>query len=157
MKLCQERRAEQKNLEFFGRERIMVQYEMPFSEMMFDFFDNLKSVSRGYASLDYEITGYRAARLVKLAVLINGDPVDALSVIVHRDNAQYKGRELVSKLRTLIPRQMYDVAIQAAIGSKIIARETVKAYRKDVTSKCYSGDVTRKRKLLERQKRGRRG
>ncbi|HPW45678.1 MAG TPA: translation elongation factor 4 [bacterium] len=154
MKLCQERRAEQKNLEFFGRERIMVQYEMPFSEMMFDFFDNLKSVSRGYASLDYEIIGYRAARLVKLTVLINGDPVDALSVIVHRDDAQYKGRELVSKLRTLIPRQMYDIAIQAAIGGKIIARETVKAYRKDVTSKCYGGDVTRKRKLLERQKEG---
>lgn len=154
MKLGQDRRGEQKHLEFFGKERVMVKYELPFSEMMFDFFDQLKSISRGYASLDYEITGYKPAKLVKLAVLINGDPVDALSTIVHREDAQYKGRELVHKLRGLIPRQMYDVAIQAAIGGKVIARETVKALRKDVTAKCYGGDVTRKRKLLEKQKEG---
>lgn len=154
MKLCQDRRGEQKHMEYFGRERVMIKYEIPFSEMMFDFFDQLKSISRGYASLDYEISGYRAANLVKLGILINGDPVDALSVIIHRENAQYKGRDLVHKLRGLIPRQMYDVAIQAAIGGRVIARETVKALRKDVTAKCYGGDVTRKRKLLEKQKEG---
>jgi GTP-binding protein LepA len=154
MKLCQDRRGTQLGLEYFGHDRVKIEYEMPFSEMMFDFFDAMKTVSRGYASLDYEITAYKPGKLVKLTVLINGDPVDALSMIVHREDAPYKGRELVKKLRGLIPRQMYEVAIQAAIGGKVIARETVKALRKDVIAKCYGGDVTRKRKLLEKQKEG---
>jgi len=151
--LCIGKRGNQIDLRYHGRQ-VHVTYEMPLAEVVFDFFDKLKSISRGYASLDYEFKEYRAADVVKLDVLINGDRVDALSVIVHRANAAYRGRELAAKMRGLIPRQMYDVAIQAAIGSTIVARENVKAMRKDVLAKCYGGDITRKKKLLEKQKAG---
>jgi GTP-binding protein LepA len=151
--LCNQKRGHQVDLHYHGRQ-VKVVYEMPMAEVVMDFFDKLKSVSRGYASLDYEFKEYRAADVVKLDILINGEKVDALSLIVHRANSQYRGRELASKMRELIPRQMYDVAIQAAIGTNILARENVKAMRKDVLAKCYGGDITRKKKLLEKQKAG---
>jgi GTP-binding protein LepA len=154
MNLCEERRGVQRDLRFAGRGRAILHYEMPLAEVVFDFYDRLKSVSRGYASLDYEFLDFRAGSLVKLDLRINGDVLDALSVIVHRDRSYERGRVLCEKMREHIPRQMFDVAIQASIGAKIIARESVKALRKNVTAKCYGGDITRKRKLLEKQKEG---
>jgi GTP-binding protein LepA len=152
-KLAQEKRGEHKSLEYLGK-RVHIRFDFPLSEIVVDFYDKLKSISKGYASFDYEVTDFRASDIVKLDILLNGDPVDALSVIVHRDKAYERGKALVEKLRGVIPRQMYEVAIQAAIGSRVIARETVKAMGKNVTAKCYGGDITRKRKLLEKQKEG---
>ncbi|MBI2205778.1 MAG: elongation factor 4 [Candidatus Rokubacteria bacterium] len=152
-KLAQDKRGVHKTLEYLGK-RVHIQFDFPLSEIVIDFYDRLKSISKGYASFDYEFSDFRSSELVKLDILLNGDPVDALSIIVHRDKAYEKGKALVEKLRAVIPRQLYEVAIQAAIGSRVIARETVKAMGKNVTAKCYGGDITRKRKLLERQKEG---
>jgi GTP-binding protein LepA len=154
LQLCQEKRGVQKSLEYLSANRVLITYELPFNEVVLDFYDRLKTLSRGYASLDYHVTGYWTSPLVKMDILVNGDPVDALSVIVHRDAAYDRGRALASKMRELIPRQMFEVAIQAAVGGRIIARESVKALRKNVLAKCYGGDITRKRKLLEKQKEG---
>jgi GTP-binding protein LepA len=154
MALCNERRGIQEKLDYTTSERVTLTYHLPLAEMVFDFYDILKSSTRGYASMDYALLDYRPSDLVKMDVLINDEPLDALSLIIHKEKSYFKGRELVKKLKELIERQMFQINIQAAIGSKIIARETISAYRKDVTSKCYGGDISRKRKLLEKQKEG---
>ena len=154
MKLCQDRRAEYISTEYLDTERVLLVYEIPLSEIVLDFYDKIKSLTSGYGSFHYEFIGYRQSRLVRMDILINGDIVDALSTIVFKDNAYYRGKSLVAKMKEVIPRQLFEVVIQAAIGSKVISRDSIKALRKNVTAKCYGGDITRKRKLWEKQKEG---
>lgn len=154
MEISQDKRGVFKNMDYLDTNRVMITYHIPLNEIIFDYFDRLKSATKGYASLDYELADYQESKLVKVDILLNGDPVDALSTIVHKDRAQSRGRQLASKLKEIIPQQMFEIPIQAAIGSKVIARENVRARRKDVLAKCYGGDISRKRKLLEKQKEG---